>query len=109
MSPSKPSARVSAAQRLPKRSQSSRLADERLQCLVDLAADFYWEQDEDYRFTVYRPSGEPDADRVQLEEGQPDERRRHEEIRRGQAGRRAPRGLAVRLRCFDVFVRISIS
>ena len=29
---------------------------------IDLAADFYWEQDEQHRFTVYRPSGEPDAE-----------------------------------------------
>jgi PAS domain-containing protein len=60
MSPSKPSARAPALQRLPKRVQSSRLVDERLQCVIDLAADFYWEQDERYRFTVYRPSGSPD-------------------------------------------------
>jgi diguanylate cyclase (GGDEF)-like protein/PAS domain S-box-containing protein len=39
----------------------ARRADERLQSVIELAADFYWEQDEDYRFTVYRPSGEPDA------------------------------------------------
>jgi diguanylate cyclase (GGDEF)-like protein/PAS domain S-box-containing protein len=62
MSPSKPSARAPALQRLPKRAPSSRLADERLQCVIDLAADFYWEQDERYRFTVYRPSGEPDPE-----------------------------------------------
>ena len=62
MSPSKPVARVAAAQRLPKRAPSSRLADERLQSVIELAADFYWEQDEHFRFTAYRPSGEPDAD-----------------------------------------------
>jgi diguanylate cyclase (GGDEF)-like protein/PAS domain S-box-containing protein len=61
MSPSKPAARVAASRRLPKRPASSQLADERLQCVIDLAADFYWEQDEQHRFTVYRPSGEPDA------------------------------------------------
>jgi diguanylate cyclase (GGDEF)-like protein/PAS domain S-box-containing protein len=60
MSPSKPVARAAAPQRLPKRSVSTQLADERLQCVIDLAADFYWEQDEQHRFTVYRPSGEAD-------------------------------------------------
>ena len=62
MSPSKPIARAAAPQRLPKRAPSSRLADERLQCVIELAADFYWEQDAADRFTVYRPSGEPDAE-----------------------------------------------
>ena len=55
-------ARVAASQRSPKRAAGSRLADERLQCVVELAADFYWEQDEQHRFTVYRPGGEPDAE-----------------------------------------------
>jgi diguanylate cyclase (GGDEF)-like protein/PAS domain S-box-containing protein len=50
------------AQRLPKRAPSARLADERLRSVIELAADFYWEQDEQHRFTLYRPSGAPDAD-----------------------------------------------
>ncbi|HUQ53733.1 MAG TPA: EAL domain-containing protein [Gammaproteobacteria bacterium] len=62
MSPSKPVARIATARRLAKRAPSSRLADERLQSVIELAADFYWEQDEQHRFTLYRPSGEPDAD-----------------------------------------------
>jgi len=53
---------MATSRRSPKRAASSRLADERLQCVVELAADFYWEQDEQHRFTVYRPSGEPDAE-----------------------------------------------
>jgi len=61
MSPSKRVARMTP-QRLPKRTASSRVADERLQSVIDLAADFYWEQDAHYRFTVYQPSGEPDPD-----------------------------------------------
>ena len=40
---------------------ASRLADERLQSVIELAADFYWELDEHCRFSLYRPSGEPDA------------------------------------------------
>ena len=62
MSPSKSVARAAAPQRLQKRAPSSRLADDRLQSVIELAADFYWEQDADCRFTVYRPSGEPDVD-----------------------------------------------
>jgi len=62
MSPSKPVARMAASRRLPKRAAGSRIADERLQSVIDLAADFYWEQDAHCRFTVYRPSGEPDAE-----------------------------------------------
>src|SRR6185503_20819395 len=61
MSPSKPVARMAASRRLPKRAAGSRIADERLQSVIDLAVDFYWEQDAQYRFTVYRPSGEPDV------------------------------------------------
>ncbi len=60
MGRSKTVARTAAPQRVPKAGLSSRLAEERFQAVVELAADFYWEQDEDYRFTVYRPSGEPD-------------------------------------------------
>ncbi len=37
------------------------MADERLQSVIELAADFYWEQDEHFRFTVCRPGGEPAA------------------------------------------------
>src|SRR5262249_34037810 len=37
-------------------------AEEQLQCGIDLAADFYWEQDADLRFTFYRPRAEPDDD-----------------------------------------------
>jgi diguanylate cyclase (GGDEF)-like protein/PAS domain S-box-containing protein len=59
MSSSKPVARIAAA-RLPKRASSSRSADERLQSVIELAADFYWEQDEHGRFTLYRPSGDAD-------------------------------------------------
>jgi diguanylate cyclase (GGDEF)-like protein/PAS domain S-box-containing protein len=62
MSPSKPVARVVARQRLPRRTSSPRASDERLQSLIELAADFYWEQDEDLRFSAYRPGGKPDAD-----------------------------------------------
>ncbi len=36
------------------------MADERLQSVIELAADFYWEQDEHFRFTAYRPASEPD-------------------------------------------------
>jgi diguanylate cyclase (GGDEF)-like protein/PAS domain S-box-containing protein len=42
--------------------RASRLAEERLRCVLELAADCFWEQDEHYRFTVYEPSGEPDPD-----------------------------------------------
>jgi len=44
-----------------KRAAGSRIADERLQSVIELAVDFYWEQDAQHRFTVYRPSGEPDV------------------------------------------------
>ena len=37
-------------------------AEDQLQCVIDLAADFYWEQDADLRFTFYRPRAEPDED-----------------------------------------------
>ena len=30
--------------------------------MIELAADFYWEQDAEHRFTVYQPRGESDAD-----------------------------------------------
>ena len=61
MSSTKPVARIAVAQRLAKRTPGSRMADERLQSVIELTADFYWEQDEHFRFTIYRPSGEPDA------------------------------------------------
>ncbi len=51
-----------SAARSPKRGETLQLAEERLQCVVELCADFYWEQDAAYRFTVYRPSGAPDED-----------------------------------------------
>ena len=60
MSPSKPVARAAGARIVPKRTPRSRTADDRLQSVIELAADFYWEQDEQHRFTLYRPSGEPD-------------------------------------------------
>src|SRR5690349_6252649 len=66
MSPSKPVARMAAPRRVPKRAAGSRIADERLQSVIDLAVDFYWEQDVHYRFTVYRPSGEPDPELSRL-------------------------------------------
>ena len=50
------------AVRSPKAAQAPQQAEERLQCVVELCADFYWEQDSEYRFTVYRPSGSPDED-----------------------------------------------
>jgi diguanylate cyclase (GGDEF)-like protein/PAS domain S-box-containing protein len=37
-------------------------AEEQLQCVIELAADFYWEQDAESRFIFYRPRGEPDED-----------------------------------------------
>jgi len=61
MGRTKTAARAAAPQRVSNAAASSRLADERLQSVLDLAADFYWEQDEHYRFTLYRPSREPDA------------------------------------------------
>jgi diguanylate cyclase (GGDEF)-like protein/PAS domain S-box-containing protein len=39
-----------------------RQAEAQLQCVIDLAADFYWEQDAESCFTFYRPRGEPDED-----------------------------------------------
>ena len=37
-------------------------AEDQLQCVIDLAADFYWEQDAELRFNFYRPRAEPDED-----------------------------------------------
>jgi len=45
-----------------KGSQSSKLAEQRLQSVIEITADFYWEQDVEHRFTLYRPRGAPDAD-----------------------------------------------
>jgi PAS domain-containing protein len=43
-------------------SQSSKLAEQRLQSVIELTADCYWEQDAEHRFTLYHPSGAPDPD-----------------------------------------------
>src|SRR5262245_49500551 len=43
-------------------SHALREAEQRLQCVIELTADFYWEQDAEHRFAVYRPRGESDAD-----------------------------------------------
>ena len=43
-------------------SRSSKLAEQRLQSVIELTADCYWEQDVDHRFALYRPSGAPDPD-----------------------------------------------
>ncbi len=51
---------ASAARAVAKRDRAPLQAEQRLQCVVELAADFYWEQDEHHRFTVYRPSRDPD-------------------------------------------------
>jgi diguanylate cyclase (GGDEF)-like protein/PAS domain S-box-containing protein len=45
-----------------KSTTTQRHAEERLQCVVELCASFYWEQDHEYRFTVYHPSSAPDED-----------------------------------------------
>ena len=50
MSASKHVARATTPRRLPKRPTTTRF-DERLQCVIELAADFYWEQDANGRFT----------------------------------------------------------
>jgi hypothetical protein len=52
---------ASAARAASKRERTPLQAEQRLQSVIELAADFYWEQDEYHRFTVYRPSREPDA------------------------------------------------
>jgi diguanylate cyclase (GGDEF)-like protein/PAS domain S-box-containing protein len=44
------------------KARTLRQAEERLQCILELAADFYWEQDEHRCFSYYRPRGEPDDD-----------------------------------------------
>jgi diguanylate cyclase (GGDEF)-like protein/PAS domain S-box-containing protein len=62
MGASKQAVSKAAARGPAKPAQSLRQAEERLQCVIGLAADFYWEQDEAHRFTVYRPSDEGDDD-----------------------------------------------
>ena len=62
MHPSKRAAPLSVARNSSKQAQALRQAEAQLQAVIELAADFYWEQDEHYRFTVYRPSGEVDAE-----------------------------------------------
>jgi hypothetical protein len=46
--------------------QSAKLAEQRLQTVIELAADCYFEQDAEHRFTLYRPSGAPDPDLAAL-------------------------------------------
>jgi diguanylate cyclase (GGDEF)-like protein/PAS domain S-box-containing protein len=50
------------AARTTDKSRPLRQAEDRLQCILELAADFYWEQDEHRCFTFYRSRGEPDDD-----------------------------------------------
>ncbi|HET7131118.1 MAG TPA: diguanylate cyclase, partial [Gammaproteobacteria bacterium] len=50
-----------AARGSAKPTEDARLAEERLQSVIELAADFYWEQDADHRFTTYRPRGTSDV------------------------------------------------
>jgi diguanylate cyclase (GGDEF)-like protein/PAS domain S-box-containing protein len=62
MGASKQAVAKGAARSSAKATLTLRQAEERLQCVVALCADFYWEQDEEHRFAVYRPSGAPDDD-----------------------------------------------
>jgi diguanylate cyclase (GGDEF)-like protein/PAS domain S-box-containing protein len=55
-----------AARAASKRERTPLQAEQRLQCVIELAADFYWEQDQHHRFTVYRPSREPDPALAEL-------------------------------------------
>ena len=48
------------------RRRNAALAEERLRCVLALAADCFWEQDENHCFTAYHPSGEPDPDLAAL-------------------------------------------
>ncbi len=50
------------AARAPAKPPALQQAEDQLQCVIDLAADFYWEQDAELRFTFYRPRAEPDED-----------------------------------------------
>jgi diguanylate cyclase (GGDEF)-like protein/PAS domain S-box-containing protein len=59
-------ANSAAPRRIAKRTAGAPLPDERLKSVLELAADFYWEQDERYRFTLYRPCGEPDPALAEL-------------------------------------------
>src|SRR5262245_9264094 len=43
-----------------KESQSSKLAEQRLQSVIEITADCYWEPGAHPRFTLQRPSGPPD-------------------------------------------------
>jgi diguanylate cyclase (GGDEF)-like protein/PAS domain S-box-containing protein len=48
--------------RAPVKPAALQQAEDQLQCVIDLAADFYWEQDAGLRFTFYRPRAKPDED-----------------------------------------------
>ena len=55
MSATKPTrSRKTATLKPAKQDRAQRLAEDKFQCVLELAADFYWEQDEDHRFSVYR-------------------------------------------------------
>ena len=55
MSATRPTrSRKTTALKAAKPNRAQRLAEEKFQCLLELAADFYWEQDENHRFSVYR-------------------------------------------------------
>ena len=64
MSVIKQTAARTAARRPSKLDQALKQSEERLQCVIELSADFYWEQDENLRFTVYRHrhAGSPNSD-----------------------------------------------
>ncbi len=47
-----------AARSTARQDQALRQAEERLQCVIELSSDFYWEQDAEHRFTVYGPRSE---------------------------------------------------
>jgi diguanylate cyclase (GGDEF)-like protein/PAS domain S-box-containing protein len=66
MGAKKPAALKVAAQNSSKQASTLRQAEARLQSVIELAADFYWEQDAEHRFSVYRPSAEPDAELANL-------------------------------------------
>jgi diguanylate cyclase (GGDEF)-like protein/PAS domain S-box-containing protein len=66
MGASKQAVAKGAVRRSAKAALTLRQAEERLQCVVSLCADFYWEQDEEHRFTVYRPSGAAEDDLVDI-------------------------------------------
>jgi diguanylate cyclase (GGDEF)-like protein/PAS domain S-box-containing protein len=62
LSRSKPTAQAKVARTSLEQRRAARSAEERLTAVLELTADCYFEQDEQHRFTVYRPSGEPDPD-----------------------------------------------